>query len=57
MQNKNKYKRELQGTKLITDHASLWADYNTLPGERNYKMISVKFFSKDLDILRIEIEY
>lgn len=58
MFNKNKFKRELNGSKFITDHSVLWADYNTLPGERSYKMLGLKLYhNKENEVLRIEIEY
>jgi len=57
LSNKNKFKRELHGVKLISDHSVLWADYNTLAGDRNYKMAGVKFYYRELEIFRVEIEY
>lgn len=42
---------------MITEQAKLFSDYNTLPADRNYRISGMKFFSKDSDIVRMEISY
>lgn len=57
LMNRNRFKKELNGAKLITEKSQLWADYNTLPSDRSYRMNAVKFYYKKTEIVRLEIEY
>ncbi|EAS07117.1 hypothetical protein TTHERM_00683230 (macronuclear) [Tetrahymena thermophila SB210] len=54
---KNKFRKEVQGIKVLTEQTLQWRDFEILPDDKLYKINSLKIFFKDHYLVRIETEY
>ncbi|KAL4434869.1 hypothetical protein ABPG74_021208 [Tetrahymena malaccensis] len=54
---KNKFRKEVQGIKVLTEQTIQWRDFEILPDDKLYKINNLKIYFKDHYLVRIETEY